>query len=107
MSLSNLEYCNFPMYNAQNFALNVIDIQWCALYSCDITAVFGLLRDTLTKNHIVFGQTEAWSRATHYTWLFQRISPSTPSIPTATFQKSNKIKYGKIQSLDWHCVIVR
>ena len=36
--------------------------------SCDITAVFGLFRDTLpkcqlTKNHIVFGQTEAWSRA--------------------------------------------
>ena len=36
--------------------------------SCDITAVFDLLRDTsdcpkcqLTKNHIAFGQTEAWS----------------------------------------------
>ena len=51
--------------------------------SCDITAVFGLLplarlpKCQLTKNHIVFGQTEAWSRAntrypsTQYDWVAQ------------------------------------
>ena len=51
--------------------------------SCDITTVFGLLRDTdcpkcqLTKNHIAFGQTEAWSRSRYshgypcvFPWIF-------------------------------------
>ena len=78
MSLSNLEYCNFPVYNAQNFALNVIDIQWCALYMG-------------TRNHATFSAD------------FTVYSINSDGY----FSQSNKIKYGKIQSLDWHCVIVR